>query len=220
VAVVESLFEGRRELIGAISERLGAVEGSQFLFDARIRNGAWVDEQLYGLETGLQQAIKRKIRDLINAGLEPFTAVLRRLSSRVPATLMLDRAATMRFSSAVVWNEFRMLATAAEPIPRVPSIVMPEFSPEMMSEFPIDSPSASILAIIKKRSACDSLAVTFHLYDFVAAVLGLERREPEPIQLFKRYCRFRLPMYVDYLMEDGGSQEAIQNLMEEIGRNQ
>jgi hypothetical protein len=97
---------------------------------------------------------------------------------------------------------------------------MPEFSPEMISEFPIDLPSDAILDKIKRRSAYDSLAVTFHFYDFVASVLGQPRQEPEPIQLFKGYCRFRLPMYADYLMEDRGTQESIRSLMEEIKRNQ
>jgi hypothetical protein len=219
-AEVEALFEGRSEVISVVFERLGTVDGFAFISDPRIRTDAWVNDQLSGLESAVKQEIKRKTQDLIGMGLVPFTAVFRRIASEIPSTLMFDKESTMQFSPQMVWDEFRILATGVEPIPGVPSIVMPEFSPEMMSEFPIGLEENAILDIIKRRSACDSLAVTFHLYDFVASVLGRPREEPQAIQLFKGYCRFKLPIYIDYLMEDVGAQESIRNLMEEIGRNQ
>jgi hypothetical protein len=102
VSTVGAMFDGKRAIVSALCERLGTVENSQFFLNPAIRTDASVINQLDGLELQIQQAIRRKLPNLLNAGFEPFTVVLRRIASRVPATLMLDRAATMRFSSADV----------------------------------------------------------------------------------------------------------------------
>jgi hypothetical protein len=219
--VVRSVFDNRPDIATIVFERFGAVRGDVFHFDPKVRQDSWVTAQLYGVDGDVQQAIRRKMRQFRAAGEEPYAEVLRRVAGLVPATLMFDEATTYRVGREAVWRDFRIVASASEPIPNVPSIVVPQrISPEMLSEFPITTKGDEILGVIRRRSSCDSLAVTFYLYDFVNSVLGLPRQEPEPLQLFQRYCRFRFPMYNDYLVEDVTTQERIHALMNEINRNE
>jgi hypothetical protein len=151
---------------------------------------------------------------------KPFIAALRSVASSVPATIVLDGAATAKFGAVSVWREFRIVPSGSAPIECLPSIVVPKrMTPEMISEFPVGQDAGRILEVIRERAAGSACAVTFFLYDFVTSVLKMAREEPEPLQLFEGYCRFRYPMDIRDLGDDMTTQERILALLVDMKRN-
>jgi hypothetical protein len=166
---------------------------------------------------------ERKIRYLVWIVQQEHPAGVRDfLESRapyLPAAVLLDTATTRFFGAKRVRGEFRMIPGQAEITDGETLALMPQYlSPEMFSEFPLDTTNDLMERQLRDRAGSAAAAVTVYLGDLLAVFGRYKRPMPAPIQLIHGHLRFSLPMSIDEMKQNSETNTRIHDFLTHAGR--
>lgn len=140
------------------------------------------------------------------------------LSSRVPSTIILEKASTQCIGFA---NVKAMKLTGASDYDEQESdfISLPDLvSAEMMSEFTPEMSQKSVYEILKRRTVGNATSCIVYLADLLFSLGVIGRDPPQPIELLEHHCRFQFPFTISDLMKDYGANSMITQFIEESNR--